>query len=198
MKNKNGAIELSIGTIVIIVLAMSMLILGLVLIRGIFTGATESVDTLDEKVKNEISGLFADGSANVIVKLGSDKTAKIKPDTPNFGIGIGARTNDGSPVDRNTLKYKLTLDTSSDKNCARVLGVKKTEDLFVTSLNQQSSFDDYDGSNAFARIILSVPKGTTSCTQKVFVDVTDTQNTQNPVVGGNSFIIEITKAGFFG
>ena len=35
MKNK-GVIELSIGTIVIIVLAMSMLILGLVLVRSIF------------------------------------------------------------------------------------------------------------------------------------------------------------------
>jgi len=36
MKNKKGVIELSVGTIVIIVIAMSMLILGLTLIRSIF------------------------------------------------------------------------------------------------------------------------------------------------------------------
>ena len=43
---KRGAMELSIGTIVIIVLAMSMLILGLVLIRTIFTGAKYNIDTI--------------------------------------------------------------------------------------------------------------------------------------------------------
>ena len=33
---KKGAIELSIGTVVIIVLAMTMLVLGIVLVRNIF------------------------------------------------------------------------------------------------------------------------------------------------------------------
>ena len=39
ISQKKGAIELSMTTIVILVLAMSMLILGLVLIKAIFTGA---------------------------------------------------------------------------------------------------------------------------------------------------------------
>ena len=58
IKNKKAAIELSIGTVVIIVLAMSMLILGLVLIRNIFTGATESVDQINDNVRSEIIKLF--------------------------------------------------------------------------------------------------------------------------------------------
>ena len=48
MKAKKGAMELSIGTIVIIVLAMSMLILGLVLIKTIFVGAKYNVDTIED------------------------------------------------------------------------------------------------------------------------------------------------------
>ena len=43
---KKGAMELSMGTIVILVLAMSMLILGLVLIRTIFMGAKYNVQTI--------------------------------------------------------------------------------------------------------------------------------------------------------
>ncbi|MEK6953289.1 MAG: hypothetical protein AABX29_09845, partial [Nanoarchaeota archaeon] len=48
-KNKKAALELSIGTIVILVLAMSMLILGLILIRTIFTGAKYNVETMNKK-----------------------------------------------------------------------------------------------------------------------------------------------------
>ena len=51
-KNRDGALELSIGTIVVIVIGMSMLVLGLVLVRTIFTGSTESVKVLNEGVFN--------------------------------------------------------------------------------------------------------------------------------------------------
>ena len=63
---KKGAMELSIGTIVIIVLAMSMLILGLVLIRSIFTGAKYNVDTMNDKVRDEINKLFVEDKKIVI------------------------------------------------------------------------------------------------------------------------------------
>ena len=49
---KKGAIELSIGTIVIIVLAMSMLILGIILIKNIFSGSTNAVDDINKGVIN--------------------------------------------------------------------------------------------------------------------------------------------------
>jgi len=66
VRNKKAAIELSMSTIVILVLAMSMLILGLVLIRTIFTGATGNVATMNEKVKGEISKLFEEDTRTVI------------------------------------------------------------------------------------------------------------------------------------
>ena len=58
LEGKKGAIELSIGTIVIVVLAMSMLILGLVLVRTIFAGATYNVQQMNDKVKDQINQLF--------------------------------------------------------------------------------------------------------------------------------------------
>ena len=54
IENKKAAMEMSVGTIVTIVLLMSVLVLGLVLITNIFSGATSSVKTIDDKVKSEI------------------------------------------------------------------------------------------------------------------------------------------------
>ncbi len=194
LKNKKAAIELSVSTIVVIVIAMTMLILGLVLVRSIFTGATESVDNLNDKVKSEISGLFSDERTDIVVKLGSDKTARIKQGTDSFSVGIGARTLDGSKTDRDRLSYKLTLDQTSD-NCVKKIGLAATKALFITSLNAENKFTDFSGSESYSRVQLKIPKGTTLCTQIVFIDVKDTQS--NTDVGGSSFIIEIIKSGFF-
>ena len=197
--NKRGALELSIGTIVIIVIGMSMLILGLVLVRTIFTGSTESINILNEKVQNEISSLFADEGADIVVKLGEGQTAKIKPGGGIFSVAIGARTPDGSNVgSRNRLQYKLTLDQPTGNNCASKLGdIKRAEDLLVTPVNTFNSFDQFEGSNAFALIEINVPKGTAVCSQKVFIDVKDTQSGSEEFYGGNFFKIDILKEGFF-
>ncbi len=189
--DRTAALELSIGTIVVVVLGMTMLILGLILIKNIFSISTKSVNILDEKITREVTALFTDDQEEVVVRLGPDHTAKIKPGTDSFGIAIGAKTPDGSPTNRARLQYKLVLDQGSDNNCVKKLGLSQTQSLFITSLNNFIQFDTFQGSNAFAIVQLAIPKATTSCSQKVLVDVKDT--TKNQEVGGNFFIFEILK-----
>ena len=69
MKSKKGAIELSVGTIVIIVLAMTMLILGIVLIRNIFTGTITNVDEINEGVRDQIKKLFQNENDRAVICL---------------------------------------------------------------------------------------------------------------------------------
>lgn len=196
--NKKAAIELSIGTVVIIVIAMSMLILGLVLVRNIFTGATQSVNILDDKVQNEIKNLFNDENQDVVVKLGSDKTAKVRPGSDPTLVAIAARVPDGSRIDNpSRLQYRLSLDTATtDSNCLNALGTRNTESLFVTSLDRDIPFDEIDGPNAFAAIEIKVPKGTAICSQKVLVKVYDKEN-NNQLIGQRFFRIEILREGLF-
>ena len=191
--NKKAALELSIGTIVIVVLGMTMLILGLVLVKNIFSISTKSVNTIDDKVTQEISQLFSDDNEDVVVMLGPDHTAKVKPSSGVFGLPIGARTLDGSQASRSRLQYKLSLDQGSNNNCASAskLGLKRTQSLFITALDKYNTFDKYQDSNVFALVQLNIPKATPLCTQKVFVDVKDT--TTNQDVGGTFFIVEIIK-----
>lgn len=190
---KKAAIELSMGTIVVLVIAMIMLVMGIVLVRTIFVGATASVNELNEKVKGEITKLFSEESSQLVVKLGSDRTARINADTEDFGIAIGARTKDGSTVDPAKLKYKLSLDESSPNNCYKELGGKATESLFGQMLDVPLEFDRFEGDTAFAIVQISIPKGTPLCSQKVYVDVTDS----GQPLGREMFIVKIIRKGLF-
>ena len=116
MANKKAAVELSIGTIVIIVLAMSMLILGLVLIRGIFSGATDNVDTINDKVREEINKLFVDETERAVLRL-TENTAKIEQGN-SLGIAFGVRNTDRGSTDSSTFRYETVLDDDKIReNC---------------------------------------------------------------------------------
>src|SRR3989338_11462148 len=109
-KNNKAAIELSIGTIVIIVIAMSMLILGLVLVRNIFQTSTDLVNDLGSKTKTTITETLLDpnNQKDVTVLAGSDRRINVKSGyDEGGGVGVGARTADGSPA--KGLKYKVSL-----------------------------------------------------------------------------------------
>ncbi len=190
--NRDGALELSIGTIVVIVIGMSMLILGLVLVRTIFSGSTRSINDLNEQVQNEIRDLFDDDSGNLVIKLGSADTAKVKPGE-RFNVAIGAQHPDGASITRESLLYKIELADDSDENCLRILGKERAEDLFVTRVNTWNEFDRYSGSNAFALIEIDVPKGTARCTQKVNVDMR-LKEVQSPS-DGDAFVLEVGREG---
>ncbi|MDO8459482.1 MAG: hypothetical protein Q7S74_00065 [Nanoarchaeota archaeon] len=206
-QNKKGAIELSIGTVVIIVLAMAMLILGLVLVRSIFKGAIDSVDITNRQVQAQITSLFSKDDTNLAILLGADKTARIQAGSGLVTVGFGAKLSSGRIIQkRSDLTYKLSLDTSQTQRevltCDRVLGgennVKK---LFLQNFDSNLNFDQLDGKgNAFAGIQIDIPKGTPKCTQKIYIDVLDhiTDPTAPSSVGADYFILEVTGGSIFG
>lgn len=58
MVDKKGAIELSVGTIVIIVLSVTLLILGIVFVKSIMCSGIVISEQLSTGVKNEVNNLF--------------------------------------------------------------------------------------------------------------------------------------------
>jgi len=197
-KNKKGAFELSITTMIVIVLAIVMLIMGLILIKNIFFGATESVDSLNEKVKTEIDRIFTEENKKVVVYLGELKIAAVKAGD-SFGIAIGAKTLTGTQVKTpSDLQYKMSLDESARENCLSVIGKEQTTNLFKQKLEEWINLEEYQADNAKSIIQVAVPEGTTLCTQKVLITVRDkTQNPDGTVVGGDYFILDIKRSGLF-
>jgi len=82
---KRAAMEMSVGTIVTIVLLMALLVLGLFFIRNIMCSGIVLTDQIDEKVSNEIKGLFGEtdygvkcmGEGNQDVKVGDGGRKRI-------------------------------------------------------------------------------------------------------------------------
>ncbi len=120
--NKKGAVELSIGTIVIIVLAMAMLILGLVLVKNIFSGSTEAVTNLNKGVINEINNLFTKSDTRLAIY---PTTAKITlaQAQKDGGFAFSIKNND---VTAHKFLYSLAVDSSFEiaKKCG---GLRETE-----------------------------------------------------------------------
>ena len=188
--NKQAAFEMSITTVVVLVIAMVMLALGLVLVKNIFGGATSSVDIINDKVKSQINNLFQSTDSNVIVKLGADNKAKVRAGTPDFGVAIAARTCNGKIISkRDRIKLTLSLPKEGERclSSSEIAGGKST--LYA---------DRYDGDTAYFRVKVSIPKGHELCTQKVYVDAIDTGcSDKNKNLGGNYFVIEVIRSGLF-
>ena len=83
--------EMSVGTIVTIVLLMTVLILGLVLVRTIFRSSVENIEGIDQAVKNEINKLFAEDSLRKTVVYPATRKITIKKGDENLGFGFSIR-----------------------------------------------------------------------------------------------------------
>jgi hypothetical protein len=189
--SREGALELSIGTIVVIVIGMSMLILGLVLVRNIFGGATGSVDALNDQVMSEITNLFGNDQGNLIVKLGSSNVAKVKAGD-QFRVAIGAQHPDGLSAQQ--LEYKVELEDDSDNNCIAKIGRARAEALISSPrLGDYHEFTKFSGSVGGAIIEIKVPESTAVCTQKVSVFMRVVGSAD--ALDGDSFLLEVAKKG---
>jgi hypothetical protein len=68
-RSKKAAIELSIGTIVIVAIGTTLLILGLILVTNIFTSASGTVDLIDKNTKAQINRLFNENDEKTVIYL---------------------------------------------------------------------------------------------------------------------------------
>lgn len=107
--SKRAQMQMSVGTIVTIVLLMTVLILGLVLVRTIFKGATSSIGEIDQSVKNEINKLFSEDDSRKIVIYPATREISIKKGKEGgFGFSIrNLEEEDGS------FSYEVTASEAS-------------------------------------------------------------------------------------
>jgi len=78
MKSKKAAMEMSVGTIVTIVLLMSVLILGFFLIQQIFGSAKGAIDLTDQQLKKQINQLFSANDEKKIIVFPQTRSLEIK------------------------------------------------------------------------------------------------------------------------
>lgn len=109
-KKKRGAIELSMSTIVILVLVMVFLILGIVLLRNIFTGANEAIGNIDQGVQKAIMDAFADPNKQLVL-YPSEREVEIKQKTTDKGFAFSVRN---TAVSEQDYTYNVYVDPNYD------------------------------------------------------------------------------------
>lgn len=109
MHNKKGAIELSISTVVIIVLGMTLLIGGIIFVNRIISSSITSIDKIDAGVQSQVDKMFSDPSQKVVIRL-TNNQVDIKQGE-SFGFAFGIKNNEEGVSTASPFTY--SVDVSS-------------------------------------------------------------------------------------
>jgi hypothetical protein len=89
--NNSGALELSVSTIVVVVLSVTLLIMGMVLVRNIMCSAIGLTGDINDKVQGQIEALFGAQSGEVAcIGAGSEAVQVIPGKVNTIYCGINA------------------------------------------------------------------------------------------------------------
>lgn len=154
---KKGAMEMSVGTIVTIVLLMAVLVLGLVLVRGIFKSASGAVDLTDEQLRSEIEGLFSEDTSLVVFPSSRELTIK-QGESDEVGVGI---KNLGESTTSATVFSYVVTPIGSD------CGISPAQlEKWMSITNSRNNLEIPIGSLSITRIDFTIPAQTPKCTAR--------------------------------
>lgn len=154
--NKTGALELSIGTIVIIVIAVTMLILGIVFVRSIMCSGILISEDLSSGVRNEIKTLF--GADKFGVKCMGEGSQEV-------GLGSGGRRKIVCMIKTEEVAtYKLTADVDTVKGAS-----KSTVQGWIVDQDWTGSVTPGTDEEA-AVVLLDIPRDAPTTTLKIIVN----------------------------
>jgi len=198
-RSKKAALEISMTTIITIILSVVFLILALTVLRRMYGFQTEAVGQVQDKTLAEINKLYLsgeEGTSGILISLGSEKTASIRSGTDSFGIEIAAGTITGARIQREgQVQFKLTLDETSPTNCITMLGGKsQVTSLFKTRLDTWLNMTRFKDSAGAVIIYVGVPPGTPVCEQIVKVQAKDyTVNPEGDLIAQDYFTIKVLR-----
>lgn len=176
---KRGAIEMSVGTIVTIVLMVTMLILGIVLIRNIFSSAKGVVDMTNAQLENEINKLFSE--ENEIAIYPSTRYVEIKQ-TEVDGVGFGIKNLQEGVLGATSFSYKVSA--SDVENC----GVsKEVAESWILVGKQENDITIPAGGKIVRSVKFQIPIGAPLCIARYKIEV---MAGDKPYIG-DSFDIKI-------
>lgn len=129
MQNKKAAMEMSVGTIVTIVLLMSVLVLGVFLIGKIFASGEGAIREIDQAVQNEINKLFNENEDTTFVLLPQDRGISIKRGSEDEVGFLFAVENE---LGAETQSYTYNITAYEMKNCGN-LTLAQAQDYLISS-----------------------------------------------------------------
>jgi len=165
MKNsKRAAMEMSVGTMVTIVLLMIVLVLGIFFIQRIFGTATNAIDTIDNQIQSELQKLFVNEGAKIAFYPTSHDVIIKRGDTPK-GFAFQIRNND---VEDATFSYTTTATDAS--KCGSTFDEEDANDMLLAGSDTFAVGKGDISGGVLVRFI--VPESAPPCTIAYRLEVT--------------------------
>ena len=160
-QNKKGAMEMSMGMIVTIVLIVSVMIIGLVLIQKIGKSATGAIDLTDQQLQSKINEIFSDSE---------DQRSVLFPRTGEIEIKKGKSDAVGIMIinQLESLEETFSFETSlADKGSCNMDDTQL--ESFIDSGGSRASIRlaSGDKSNAL-KIFFKIPESATLCSNIIY------------------------------
>lgn len=156
INQKKGAMEMSVGTMVTIVLLMIVLVLGIFFIQKIFKSGGNALDQIDAKVQQEINSLFAEEGKKIVVYPREREITIEQGQMGGFGFSIENKDPDVGTFTYNVSAQEIasgcTLNLQQANNLI-ILGRSGTEQLASGSRLEEAIF-----------VKFNIPETTPLCT----------------------------------
>ena len=148
---------MSVGTIVTIVLLMSVLVLGIFLVQKIFGAGTSAIDQVSTQIDSEIGKLFAEEGKSLVIYPSAGEVVIKKGDDPK-GFAFNVQNEDGA----STQSYTYEVFAQSIPTTCGSLTEDQANGFII---GDKGSFD-LGGGNSLSNAILvrlQIPKAAPSC-----------------------------------
>ncbi len=163
-RRKKAAMEMSVGTIVTIVLLVSVLILGIFLVQKIFKSATSVVDLTDQQLTEEVNKLFSSSDNKVVIYPNTREI--IVKQSERGGIGIGIKNLLEGVSGTQKFSYEVVLEAKNQ--C-----VESEEQImnWIQSGRSGTGLTIPVGDLASRKVLIQVPVGSSLCTARFGVNI---------------------------
>ena len=176
---KRAAIELSMTTIIVVVLSLTLLIMGFVFVRSIMCGAIGVTDDIGAKVDKEVERLFAT-SGGELNCIGADE---VVPMTPGLNtIHCVIQSSQGGT-------YRIEVESIESLS-----GIPVTVDLESWIVRPGDVYEVSPGDETrYKPIRINIPENAPEGTFTVKLDAT--KNGDESVTGAKELDFRITRTG---
>ena len=169
MKSKRAAMEMSVGTMVTIVLLMIVLVLGIFFIQKIFKVATGAVDLTEQQLRDQLQKTW--GSDNDRISIYPEtRLIEIKQDSTD-GVGFGIRNLITGASGSAPFSYRVAVsDPDIETKCS--VDAEDAEAWIVTG-RAEENIPIPSGDFAVQKTLFEIPVGSPLCTIRFRIYVND-------------------------
>ena len=159
--------EMSVGTIVTVVLLMAVLILGIFLVQKIFRSAHGAIDLTNQQLQDQIVEIFGKSEAPIAIYPPSKYLDISKGKIDAIGIGIKGPERGGTSQ---TYSYSIEAKGSdNERNC----GVGNSElSSYIKQGSSETGLDVGPGDIVSRKVRFEIPEDAPLCLVRYVITVT--------------------------